>query len=138
MAFTSSLNEAITFSDPDVDGKVHFSAPGGDLDLQFTWEALAKLQTQWGDEFLSKAAKGMDELVIEDLQVVVAAASGKKEREIRELGLPILPLSDACKLAWSHAWNGGEPVEARETTPEKKPARLTLFGWRLRAPFERG
>src|SRR6056297_2572093 len=138
MAFSSLLNEEITFSDPDVNGLIHFTSPAGEIDLHFTWEVLSKLQTQWGEEFLAKAAAGMDDLQIEDLIVIVAAASGKTERQIRKMGLPILPLSNACKLAWSHAWNGGEPIEEKEPAPEKTPARLTLFGWQLRAPFVRG
>lgn len=139
MAFTSALNEDIGFSDPDVNGVVQFRSPAGELDLHFSWETLQKLQTQWGEDFLTKAAAGMDDLNIEDFAVIVAAASGESERKVRKAGYPLLPLSNACKLAWSHAWNGGEPIEPKDedAAPEKTQARLSLFGWRLRAPFVR-
>ncbi|MEL6754942.1 MAG: hypothetical protein AAFP81_00790 [Pseudomonadota bacterium] len=137
MAFTSPLNEEITFSDVSVNGLVEFKSPQLDVDIRFSWESLAGLQAQWGEDFLSKAASGMDSLQIEDLAVIVAAASDVTEAHVMETCPPILPLSNACKLAWSYAWNGGEPPEEK-SEPEKKPARLTLFGWRLRAPFERG
>lgn len=136
MAFTSPVNEEITFSDVDVNGRVVFESPQLNAEIRFSWEVLASLQAQFGDEFLAKAASAMDSLQLEDLAVFVAAASEVSEREVLDKCPPILPLSNACKLAWSFAWNGGETPE-ENSSPEKKPARLSLFGWRLRAPFER-
>ncbi|MEO0955685.1 MAG: hypothetical protein AAFY12_11880 [Pseudomonadota bacterium] len=138
MAFTAPYNDAISYSDPDVDGIVRFESPAINLDLRFDWRAMDRLQEQYGDEFLTRVTAGLDDLLIADLAVVAAAASGKTTEQITEASPPILPLANACKVAWSFAWNGGELPEEKESQPEKNSAWLTLFGWRVRAPFERG
>lgn len=135
MAFTSPINDEITFSDPHADGTIKFSCPQGDLDLRFDWRAMVELQSQWGEEFLTRASAGMDGVIVEDLAIIVAAASRKSAPEISRMSPPIIPLVNACKLAWSYAWNGGEPPEERDAEPEKKSAQLNLFGWRLKLPF---
>lgn len=138
MAFTAPHNDAISYSDPDVDGMVQFVCPVVELDLKFDWRALDRLQEHYGDDFIERVTSGLDDLLIVDLAVVAASASGKTAEQIMALSPPILPLANACKLAWSHAWNGGEPYSEGETEPGKKEAWLTSLVSRVKALYGRG
>lgn len=139
MAFTSFVTDEISYTDPDKDGVVYFTSPAGEVRLQFTWEALDRLQKQWpGEEYLKRASAGMDEMIVADLAVIISVASGLGEREVRKMGLPLIPVSNACKLAWSYAWNGGQTAQEAKEKPGKRQARLSLFGWRPKMPFGRG
>lgn len=140
MAFSAPYNDAISYSDPDVNGKVRFSAPGGELDLQFTWEVLASLQARWDgpdNEFNKRVTEALDRAKIEDLAIVTSEASGMTFQEVMDMAPPINHLCDALTLAWSHAWNGGEPPEQEESDAGKNTAWPSLFGWRVRVPFVR-
>ena len=131
MAFDGSP-AMFSFSEPDLEGRVVFHAPDGDLTIRFDWAAIRKLQIQWSTEedpnaYLAKISHGLDSYNIEDLAEIIAAGTGKTVDEIIEASYPVRKISMAAVLAWSYAWNGGEPPETEDQPEKTQPQRASLL-----------
>lgn len=113
---------------PDHEGRVIVRHNGKELSLRFDWASIQGMQSEWGEDFFAVASRGMDENQITQLAQVASYGSTLTADEVRGLGLPILPVAKACRIAWQFAWFGGEvPDEPEDDAAKKTKPRKTLL-----------
>lgn len=87
--------------------------------LRFTWDAIAKLRSEHGEDFDQRIIGAIDSKDVAFLAGVIAVAAGLEPAEVMAGSPPLVTAGKAVVAALRHAYHGREgtpanPLEARQ------------------------
>jgi hypothetical protein len=104
--------------------------------LQFTWQVIDQLRSDWGENFDDRMSAAINTPVLVDLAFLIASASSLSAEDVLDRSPPVDLARAAVADAWARAWFGGEEIKAEEEkeSPKLMSVLTTLWRWIWR-PF---
>ena len=88
--------------------------------LQFTWQVIDQLRSDWGEDFDDRMSAAINTPVLGDLAFLIASASSLSCDHVLDTSPPVDLARAAVADAWARAWFGGEEIAAEEEKERPK------------------